>query len=124
MRRVFVSAYTPQSGGAAELIKALRAAGCGVNHSPWGTSDPRWQDWYDVGLEKSVSGCDAFVAVVDSAWDSSSWMAEECNVAARLLPAAVFSWNPDSVVVAAKGMVPYLRQPLPTQLEEAVAYLC
>jgi hypothetical protein len=63
-----------------------------------------------------------FVAVIDRGWDSSTWMAQEADLASRKgLP--LLYWNPDRLVVKASGMVPYLREALPPALDGALAVI-
>ena len=84
--------------------------------------DPRWRDWYTVGLPAAVGRCDLFVIVVDRGWDCSSWMASEADMALkRGLP--LLYWNPDRIVVKARGMIPYLREEVPSALDDALGLL-
>ena len=89
--KVFVS--SPRVGQAGSptdaLIAQLRAHGVQVSHSPPDRSnvscdDPRlvaWRDWYDGGCAAAVSAADSFVAVVDNAYTSSTWMGLELEAA-------------------------------------------
>ena len=120
MRRVFVSSYSCGVGKAAEIIAALRAAGVEVNHSPRDTADSSWGSWYSEGLAKSLSQCQAFVAVIDGARDSSTWMAIECDTARKILGNACFCWNPDHIKVT-EGMLGYLGRRLSDRLSDATS---
>ena len=94
------------------LIDGLLRAHVEIEHSPRNPldgDDPRWENWYEVGLPAALARCILFVAVIDRGWDSSSWMAHEAEVATkRSLP--VLYWNPEGLSVAAPGMLPYLRR--------------
>lgn len=63
------------------------------------------------------------LVVVDSGWDSSSWMGQEAHFALEA-PGAKrhlrgYLWNPEGRQVKAAGMVGYLRQGLPADIDEA-----
>ena len=67
------------------------------------------------------------MAVVDEAWDSSTWMAEEFHVAMNSEDGAkvkkTYYWNPSNLPVTAAGMMPYLHSEIPVSLREAVEVL-
>ena len=126
------SLFPPQAvdqSPAKELIFKLRRMGADVSHSPSNpldADDPRWNDWYDAGLPAAVRQCDEFVIVVDRVWDSSSWMAQEAQVASELGRTGElrrFYWNPNEIMVRAAGMLPYLQSELPRDLDAAVEVL-
>jgi hypothetical protein len=107
-----------------DLVAALRGAGLNVEQSPSNPihrADPRWADWYRVGLPSTLRRCRTFVIVVDNGWDSSTWMAQEAE-SALVSPGGLqgLFWNPLRVAVDARGMVGYLRTELPVGLAEAV----
>jgi hypothetical protein len=119
--RVFVSSQAVTHPPAADLIQALRSAGASVEHSPINPShgsDPRWSTWY-ADLADAIVRSDAFVAVIDGVWDSSTWMASEADAAKRCVARRAF-WNPNGVRVTAVGMRAYLENELPQPLAEAV----
>ena len=134
--RVFISSPEATGSRAGELISALRSVGVHVEHSPdpSGSSavDPRWRGWYPVsaagpgsdsesGIARALDASDACVIVLNSWWDSSTWMAIEADEAlARLGDGKLLYWNPDAVEVRSAGMLPYLRTALPTGLSDAV----
>jgi hypothetical protein len=68
-----------------------------------------------------------FIAVIDPAWDSSTWMAHEANEATRLLGAGrmrkMYYWNPEHVQVKAAGMAPYLKERLPDNKDVLISTL-
>ena len=82
--------------------------------------DPRWQDWYGEGLAAELDKADAFIAVIDEAWDSSTWMGTEAQMALDRMQAGsikrMYFFNPDGVTVAPEGMRRYLKEPLPEDL--------
>jgi hypothetical protein len=122
---VFISSQSVDTPPASLLIDGLRRAGIAVEHSPRNPAaghDPRWEQWYAKGLRNAFDRCNVFVAVVDSAWDSSSWMAIEADEARRRLSSA-FYWNPQGLKVAAAGMKPYLAEELPPSVDAAVRTL-
>lgn len=127
MPTVFVSTQNVDSEPAANLVSRLRSTGWKVLHSPRNPlygEDTRWSDWYERELAEALASADVFIAVIDEAWDSSTWMAEEAHLAIeqKAVPKAHY-WNPDGVVVGARGMVPYLKSRLPDDLDELVAAL-
>lgn len=134
--RVFVSSPEATESRAAELISALRSAGADVGHSPdpSGSSDvdPRWSGWYPVsgagpgsdsesGIARALDASDVCVIVLNSWWDSSTWMAIEADEAlARLGDSRLLHRNPDGVEVRSAAMRRYLGTVLPHELSDAV----
>ena len=124
---IFVSAPNVDRNPAKSLIERLKMKGFEVDHSPRNPSegsDPRWDGWYDSGLRSSLDKVEVFVIVIDVAWDSSTWMAEESRQAmdapgVRPVP-HVFFWNPMSIEVQAASVLGYLREELPKDLDELV----
>jgi hypothetical protein len=127
MVRVFLSSQAVDRDPARALADALQAAGVSVEHSPGNPIDgldDRWSDWYGVGLPTAIRESQVAVLVLDTVWDSSSWMAEEARLAfAHLGADRVFFWNPGNVTVRASGMSPYLRTRLPDDISSAVTKL-
>ena len=124
---IFVSAQNVDVDPAKSLIERLRMEGFEVDHSPRSPSegsDPRWDGWYDSGLRSSLDKAEVLIVVIDKAWDSSTWMAEESRQAMdapRVRPVRhVFFWNPMSMEVRAAGALGYLREELPKSLDELV----
>jgi hypothetical protein len=70
---------------------------------------------------------DIFVTVISRAWDCSTWMAHECDEASRLAEAGkiqgMYFWNPERIKVEARGMVKYLKEPLPDSLDDLILTL-
>jgi hypothetical protein len=127
---VFVSSHAVSHKPANGLIRGLQRAGVEVGHSPLNPLDgidPRWEHWYESGLAVALSGCNAFVIVVDAGWDSSTWMAIEAHTGMKVLEdgsrAGAYFWNPEAIVVQAAGMLPYLKQELPRGLDEAISQI-
>jgi hypothetical protein len=127
MPGVFLSSQALDRAPARALAEALHSAGVGLECSPTNPvdgEDSRWANWYSAGLARAIRASDAAVLVLDEAWDSSTWMAEEAHQALTLLGAdAVFFWNPNNVQVRAVGMLPFLKTRLPDPVAEAVASL-
>jgi hypothetical protein len=121
---VFVSSQAVDRWPAQALIRALRNAGCDVEHSPSNPADgndARWATWYASGLAATLERCRIFVVIVDRGWDSSTWMGEESEKAiARGVPLRRFFWNPDRVHVVAQAMTRYLAEELPAGIDDAV----
>jgi len=124
---IFVSAQNVDRNPAKSLIERLRMEGFEVDHSPRNPSegsDPRWDGWYDSGLRSSLDQAEVFVIVLDKAWDSSTWMAEESRQAMDapgVRPVRhVFFWNPMSIEVRVAGALGYLREELGKDLDELV----
>jgi hypothetical protein len=72
---IFVSSQSVDAPQAASLIEGLRRARVSIEHSPRNPmdgDDPRWRDWYELGLPAAVERCELFVAVIDRGWDCSS----------------------------------------------------
>lgn len=99
--RIFVSAPDVREPPAADLVRALRAAGAEVEQSPAGGDDPRFGDWYDTGLLAAVRRCDALVIVPITWWDGSTWMATEADAGLkRALSDQEFdfcAWSPGGI---------------------------
>ena len=120
---VFVSSQAIDIAPAKDLVAMLRAAGVVLECSPSNplhASDSRWPDWYAAGLRAAIERCSVFVIVLDSGWDSSTWMAQEADAALQAPgQRQVFFWNPLRVAVHARGMLGYLRTELPASSSEA-----
>lgn len=128
--RIFVSCEQEDRPPAALLIGRLRAESWCVDHSPCSrvdNHDPRWYGWYEHGLGEALDWAEVFIMVVTEGWDSSTWMAQEaCYAVQSNSPHQVkhtFYWNPDRCVVTAAGVLPYLRTPLPEDLDALVDQL-
>jgi hypothetical protein len=81
---VFVSVCEPEDPEVVRFVAALAEHGFRVSpSSPPGGAGPEWDGWYDHGCRRPVDSCDAFVAVVTQAYDSSTWMAHEADEAQR-----------------------------------------
>lgn len=125
MTNVFVSSQRIDSSNAQALIDELREAGFGVDHSPRNPldgEDVRWSGWYDHGLQQAIDRADAFVIVVDPAWDSSTWMGEESQ-AATLAGLPMSYWNPEGIAFSDGAMRSYLKQRLPGEPADAALTL-
>jgi hypothetical protein len=127
---VFVSSQAVDRMPAQGLLAALRNANIQVEHSPSNPldgQDVRWSDWYGVGLIHSLRRSNVFVIAVDQGWESSTWMAQEADMALHSPLVApqlqAFFWNPMRVEVRAAGMVGYLRAELPVDVMGAVEIL-
>lgn len=130
MARIFVSSCRVDGQHAAALIERLRGESFGVSHSPRNPSDGedrRWLDWYKGGCRAELEGADIFVTVISRAWDCSTWMAHECGEASELAGEGrlrgVYFWNPEGIEVEARGMVEYLKERLPDDLDELISPL-
>src|SRR5688572_17363574 len=127
MTQVFVSSCDIREPRASSLVERLRQAGFNVSHSPHSPLDERWQGWYESGCRDELEKANIFLAVVDPAWESSTWMAHEADEALRLLEAGkirkMYFWNPEQVGVGAAGMTPYMRERLPDNIEELIRVL-
>jgi hypothetical protein len=124
---MFVSTQAISRSPAHDLVEALRAAGVQVAHSPRNPADgpdDAWTTWYALGLREALRGAGIAVLVVDEAWSSSTWMAQESDAAfSELGPDRVAFWNPTRTAVTALGMLRYLKARLPDGLTDAVALL-
>lgn len=121
MLRVFISSCSVDESPAASLISRLRVDGFEVDHSPSVSRDPRFANWYEEGLDPALANTNVFIAVVDESWDCSTWMAIEADRAQKMIgPNRCFFWNPNSRLVLAKGMLPYLKEELPKDLNALI----
>lgn len=122
MLTLFVSCQDVDEPRVRELIERLRAEDVDVRSSPRNPSrgfDEAWSDWYAVGLDQALDGVDAFVIVVDSGWDSSTWMGEEARRASQRLANGgdppMFFVNPSATPARSSSMEAYLRIELPAE---------
>lgn len=130
MARIFVLSCRIDEHHAAALIERLRGKSFAVLHSPRNPSDgedSRWHDWYKRGCRAELEMANIFVTVISRDWDCSTWMAHECDEASRLAEAGkmrgLYYWNPERFKAEARGMVKYLKEPLPDDLEELISAL-
>ena len=127
MTQVFISSRDIGAPHAASLVKCLRAAGFHVTHSPGSPLSERWRDWYARACRDELEKVSIFIAVIDPAWDSSTWMAHEAYEAMKLLEAGsmrkMYYWNPEQVQVKAAGMVAYLKDRLPDNKDVLISTL-
>ena len=83
--RIFVSTKNTSDTRVAQAIDALRALpDVEVDHSPLNhmlVTDPRWKGWYGDGCKEAIAAADCFVALASTAYDNSTWMAYEFEVA-------------------------------------------
>ena len=113
------------------LISELKQNGFRTSHSPRNPldgDDSRWHDWYEKGLDEAIKESQSFVIVVDRGWDSSTWMAIEADQALRKAKASggyylMVYWNPNNIEVKAKGMLGYLKDRLPNEVDKAIEAL-
>lgn len=86
--RVFVSTKNTLDPRVAETIERLRALpDVEVEHSPLNHMigpDPRWKGWYGEGCKTAIAAADCFVAVASTAYDNSTWMEFELEMAVTL----------------------------------------
>ncbi|HLL14149.1 MAG TPA: toll/interleukin-1 receptor domain-containing protein [Pyrinomonadaceae bacterium] len=127
MTQVFISSCDIEAPHASSLVECLREAGFRVTHSPGSPSSERWRDWYARNCRDELEKASIFIAVIDPAWDSSTWMAHEANEAMKLLEAGrirkMYYWNPEQVQVKAAGMAPYLKDRLPDNKDVLISTL-
>lgn len=95
--RVYVSADAPLAHEGQELLSRLRATGSYVF---W---VPRWRGY--LRIEREIAACDAFLAIPDAAWLTSTWRASELTwangdggsglgMAGRIEPRETFVYAP------------------------------
>jgi hypothetical protein len=121
MTVVFVSSCEIDGAQADALIRFLREASFEVVHSPRKTS-VQWGKWYESDCRETIKRAAVFVAVINQAWDSSTWMMHELNEASRLLESGklrkLYFWNPDGIEMRAGQR--HLKERLPDNLNELV----
>jgi len=126
MTNVFISCQDIDAAHAQSLISALEQCHVTVQHSPRNPlhgEDPRWQNWYDRLLPELIAKANAFVIVLDHAWDSSTWMATESEEALSRIDLPMFVFNPLDVKVTSATMLSYLKARLPGDAREAAAHI-
>lgn len=130
MKRVFVSSCRIDAPNAATLIGRLRAEDFFIMHSPRNPSDgrdERWRTWYDKGCRDEMEKAEIFITVISYAWDCSTWMASEGYEALKLMAAGnlrkMYYYNPEHIEVKAKGMIPFMKERLPDNLDEVIRVL-
>ncbi len=121
MTRVFVSSCTIDSGHPSALVNSLLAEGFEVLHSPRKDQRVNWGDWYNRDSLNALGQTDIFVIAVTENWQFSTWMQHEAWEAQKRLRAGkirrMLFYNPDNIQVTAKGMLPFLNERLPDDLE-------
>jgi hypothetical protein len=124
---IFVSSEDIKSLVAQSLILRLRKENHTVFHSPINPldgDDSRWQNWYEKGLKTELGKVETFVSIITYSWASSTWMAFEIDEAFKLLkPNNIYFWNPDNFHVKALGMIGYLKNELPVNLDDLMKFL-
>jgi len=127
MTRVFVSSCTIDSGHPSALVNKLLAEGFEVLHSPRIDQGVNWGDWYNRDLLNALDRTDIFIIAVTESWQFSTWMQHEALEAQKRLQAGriqrMFFYNPVNVEVTGEGMLPFLKERLPDDLEELALYL-
>lgn len=129
--KIFVSSQRIDEPHTTALISKLRGAGFQVVHSPKNPldgDDERWtQDWYNKGLLETLDATDVFISSIDRGWDSATWMAIEADEAMKRTTNAhiqqMYYYNPLKISVTAAGMLRYLKEQLPDDLESTVKIL-
>jgi hypothetical protein len=112
------------------LIEALRETAIPVEHSPLDSTagwDPRWADWYEIGLPTALRRSQLFVIGLEADWHASTWMGEEAHMATEMPdvipPLEAFYWNPEGIALPTGGMAVYLRNELPREVAATVSFL-
>ncbi len=131
MKSIFVSCQCIDSVEPQMFISELRVKKYRVDHSPRNPqdgNDSRWADWYEIGLSEAIKESQAFVIVVDQGWDSSTWMGIEADEALKSMQALggrylMAYWNPNNIEVRAQGMMEYLKNRLPNEIDKAIEAL-
>ena len=122
MTTVFVSSCTIDSGHPSALVNKLRADGFEVLHSPGKDQHVNWGDWYKRDSLNALDRTDVFIVAVTENWQFSTWMQHEAWEAEKRLRAGriqrMLFYNPENIEVTANGMLPFLNQRLPDDLEE------
>lgn len=125
--KVFVSSENIDSQFVKSLIKELRYHNFEVSHSPRDNNDTHWGNWYERGLEEELKQTQIFIAVITKSWQWSTWMSHEINEACKLLKEEkienVYFWNPENIEVEAVGMIGYLKNELPIDLDKVLEVL-
>ncbi len=130
MTQIFVSSCRIDESRTAALIERLRNESFSVLHSPRNPldgEDARWHDWYERGCKADLDRASIFIAVISSGWDCSTWMAHECDEALKRVGSGkirrMYFWNPEQMEVKAAGMIPYLKECLPDELDQLISTL-
>lgn len=86
--KVFVSTENTKDPRVERIIDELRKSpGIEVEHSPLNPlagDDPRWQGWDGRESGKAIAAADCFLAIETRGYDSSTWIAQEFDVAWKL----------------------------------------
>ena len=68
-----------------------------------------------------------FIAVINPSWDSSTWMAHEIQAETNRKRDGrikrIFHYNPEQIEVKAAGLLPYLQEELPDNLDGTIRIL-
>ena len=124
MKKIFVSNGNIESEIVQKFIGILREAGFVVHHSPRDESDLRFIKWYDRDLDKALDDSDIFIAIVDGAWEGSTWMAIEAENALKRFKSGLLKgycyYYPQEMDYIGEGMKKYLINRLPLKSEDIV----
>ncbi|MCU0238595.1 MAG: toll/interleukin-1 receptor domain-containing protein [Pyrinomonadaceae bacterium] len=117
---IFISSENIDSQLTQSLLSRLKEEKIEVFHSP---KKPNG-DWYNIGFNKKIEKVGLFIAVISKYWDSSTWMQHEIHYASLFLKSnKLYFWNPENNQVKALGMIGYLKNELPLNLDELVQVL-
>jgi hypothetical protein len=86
MTPIFVSSCRIDEPHTTALVSRLRHESFSVLHSPRNPldgADARWHDWYASGCKAALDRASIFIAIINFGWDSSTWMAHECDEALK-----------------------------------------
>jgi hypothetical protein len=127
---IFISCQDIDSPYVERLFAALREVALPFFHSPpnpMRRPDAAWVNWYDQGLPATLARTSGFLIVIDSGWDSSTWMGIEAHTAIARISGEHLRFfafvNPNQTLVRARGMLPYLREEFPSDLSALLPIL-
>lgn len=127
MPKVFISSCDIDSTHPSALLNKLREAGFDVLHSPRRNQEVHWGNWYDRDFQSALVQTDIFVTAITEYWPGSTWMQHEAWEAQKRLRAGkmrrMFFYNPENIKVTEEGMLHFLNERLPDDLEEAALIL-
>jgi|GEM_PF-4363642 len=127
---VFINCERIKNEYVESLINKLELNGFNLFTSPENPLDGydiKWKNWYDSGFEEIITKINIFISIITDSWESSTWMAYECGKAEKYLLYGkinkMFFIDLRTKNFMSKGMLRYLKEKLPNNIDEIIKIL-